>query len=65
VTEAFLKVNVYPSFHSCPTESKEWFAISGKTCTTDAAVFSSGMPNAEVWDDSIVAPSGSRTVNGF
>jgi hypothetical protein len=31
----------------------------------DAAAFSSGMFNAAVWDESIVAPLGSRTVNGF
>jgi hypothetical protein len=56
---------VYPSLHICPTESKEWFDIPGKTCATDASVFSSGMSNAAVWDDSIVALLGSRTVNGF
>jgi hypothetical protein len=65
VTEAFLKVTVYPSLHSFPTESKEWFAIPGKTCAMDADLFSSGMSNAAVWDDSIVAPLGSRTVSGF
>jgi hypothetical protein len=65
VTEAFLNVTVYPLLHSFPTESQEWLAIPWKTCTMDAAAFSSGMSNAAVWDDSIVAPLGSRTVNGF
>jgi hypothetical protein len=65
VTESLLKVTVYPSLHSFPTESKEWLAIPVKTCAMDAAAFSSGMSNAEVWDDSIVAPLGSHTVNGF
>jgi hypothetical protein len=65
VTDSFLKVTVYPSLKSCPTESKEWFAIPGKTCTMDAALFSSGMSNEAVWVDSMVAPLGSRTVNVF
>jgi hypothetical protein len=65
VTEAFLKVTVYPSLQSCPTESKECFAIPGKKYAMDAALFSSGMSNAAVWDESIVAPLGSRTVSGF
>jgi hypothetical protein len=65
VTEAFLKVTVYPSLHSFPTESKEWFAITGKTCEMDVALFSSGMSNAAVWDDSIVALLGSHTISVF
>jgi hypothetical protein len=65
VTEAFLKVTVYPSLQSCPTESKKWFAIPGKTCAMDATLFNSGMFNASVRVDSIVAPLGSRTVSGF
>jgi hypothetical protein len=57
---------VYPPKSSVfPKESKELLAISGKTCAMDAALFSSGMSNAEVWDDSMVAPLGSRTVSGF
>jgi hypothetical protein len=56
---------MYPLLHSCPTESKEWFAIPGKTFAMDASLLSSGMSNATVWDDSIVAPLGSLTVNGF
>jgi hypothetical protein len=56
---------VYPSLQSWPTESKEWFAIPGKICAMDAALFNYGMFNAAVWDDSMVAPLGSRTVNGF
>jgi hypothetical protein len=31
----------------------------------DAALFSSGMSNAAVWDYFILAPLGSRTVSGF
>jgi hypothetical protein len=65
VTEAFLKVTVYPSLQSFPTESKEWFSIPGKTFEMDAYLFSSGMFNAAVWVESIVAPLGSRTVSGF
>jgi hypothetical protein len=65
VTKAFLKVTVYPSLHSFPAESKEWFSVPGKTCEMDAAVFRSGMSNAAVWDDYILALLGSRTVNGF
>jgi hypothetical protein len=30
-----------------------------------AALFSYGISNAAVWDDSMVAPLGSRTVSGF
>jgi hypothetical protein len=56
---------VYPLLQSCPTESKEWFAIPGKTCAMDAYFFNSGMFNAAVWVDSMVAPLGSHTVNGF
>jgi hypothetical protein len=62
-TETFLKVTVYPSLQSCPTENKEWFAIPGKTCAMDAALFNSGMFNTAVWDDSKVAPIGSHTVS--
>jgi hypothetical protein len=65
VTKSFLKVTVYPSLHSFPTESKEWLAIPGKTCAMDAAVFIYGMSNVAVWDDSMVAQLGSCTVNGF
>jgi hypothetical protein len=65
VTNSFLKVTVYPSLQSFPTESKEWFAIPGETYAMDAALFNYGMFNAAVWDDSIVAPLGSRTVSGF
>jgi hypothetical protein len=42
----------------------EWFAIPGTTCAMDAALFNSGMLNAAVWVDSMVAPLVSRTVNG-
>jgi hypothetical protein len=31
----------------------------------DAALLIYGMSNAAVWDDSMVAPLGSRTVSGF
>jgi hypothetical protein len=65
MTDSFLKVTVYPSLQSCPTESKEWFATPGKICAMDAALFNYGMFNAAVWVDSMVAPLGSRTVNGF
>jgi hypothetical protein len=61
----FLKVIVYPSLQSCPTESKEWFAIPGKKCAMDSSLFNSGMFNAAVWVESMVAPFGSRTVSGF
>jgi hypothetical protein len=47
------------------TESKEWLSMPGKMCTIDAALFNSGMSNDAVWVDSMVAPFGRRTVNGF
>jgi hypothetical protein len=56
---------MYPSFHSCSTESKEWLAIPGETCTMDAAAFSSGMFNSTVLEDSIVDPLERRNLNGF
>jgi hypothetical protein len=65
VTDSFLKVTVYPSLQSWTTESKEWFAIPGELCAMYAALFNSGMFNAAVWVDSMVAPLGSCTVNGF
>jgi hypothetical protein len=65
VTDSFLKVTVYPSLKSCPTEIKEWFATQGKTCAMDADFFNYGMFNAAVWVESTVAPLGSRTVSGF
>jgi hypothetical protein len=65
VIDSFLKVTVYPSLQSFPTESKEWFYIPGKTCAMDAALFNYGMFNTEVWVDSMVVPLGSRTVSGF
>jgi hypothetical protein len=65
VTDSFLKVTVYPSLQSWPTESKEWFAIPGKICAMDAALFNSGMFNSAVWADSVVAPFGSHAVNRF
>jgi hypothetical protein len=65
VTDSFLKVTVYPSLQGFPTESKECFAILGETCAMDAALFNSGIFNAAVWLDSMVAPLGSRTVSGF
>jgi hypothetical protein len=33
---------------SFPNESKEWFAIPGKKCAIDAALFNSGISNAYV-----------------
>jgi hypothetical protein len=65
VTDSFLKVTVYSSLQSWPTESNEWFAIPGETCAMDAALFNYGIFNASVWVDSMVAPLGSRTVKGF
>jgi hypothetical protein len=65
VTNAFLKVTVYPSLQSFTTQIKEWFAIPGKTCGMDAALFNYGMFNAAVWVDSMVASFGRRTVSGF
>jgi hypothetical protein len=65
VTYSFLKVTVYPLLQSWPAESKEWFAIPGEICAMDAALFNSSMFNAVVWDDSMMAPLGSRTVKGF
>jgi hypothetical protein len=65
VNEAFLKENVYPSLQNCPTKSKEWFAIPGKTSAMDAALLNYGMSNVAVWYDSIVATLGIHTVSGF
>jgi hypothetical protein len=65
VTDVFLKVTVYPSLQCFPTESKECFSMPGEKRAMDAALFNSGMFNAAVWDDSIVAPLGSRIVSGF
>jgi hypothetical protein len=39
--------------------------MPGKICAMDAAFFNTGMYNDAVWVDSMVAPFGRRTVNGF
>jgi hypothetical protein len=39
--------------------------MPGKPFAMDAALLNSGMPNDAVWDDSIVAPFGRRTIKGL
>jgi hypothetical protein len=65
VTPSILKVTEYPSFHNCPTESNDLFAISGKRCTTEAASLNSGISNEAAWVEYIVAPFGNLTLNGL
>jgi hypothetical protein len=39
--------------------------MSGKTCATEAALLSSGMPKDAVWVESMVSPLRNMTLNGF
>jgi hypothetical protein len=65
VTPSILKVTEYPSLHNCPTESSELFAMAGKTCATEAASLSYGIPNDAVWVESILAPFVNLTCKGL
>jgi hypothetical protein len=62
---SILKVTVYPSLHSFPTESNDLFTIARKTCTTESDSLSSGTSNEAVWVESVVAPLGSLTLTGL
>jgi hypothetical protein len=65
VTLSIVKVTEYPSFHNCPTERSELFAMAGNTCTNAAVVLSSVMSNDAARVESIVAPFGSLTLKGL
>ena len=64
VTQSILKVTQYPSFHNCPTERSEFFAIPGKIYANVAGLLSSGMSRISMCVESMVLPFVSLTLNG-